>query len=480
MRPGLVAAALVLLCAAPAAAAPELVKVGDFAAPVHVAAPPQDPRVLVVEQGGLVKLAGGGTFLDVTGLTDGGGERGLLSIAFPPDYAASGLFYVFLTAQGDGSLRVIEFRRSAADPNRADPASGRQLLSIPHPNHANHNGGQLQFGPDGMLYVGTGDGGGSDDQEGNAQVLGSELGKILRIDPRTGGAAPGNPFGSRVWAYGLRNPWRFSFDRATGDLVIGDVGQGSWEEVDRVPSSATGVNFGWPCFEGTHAHVSCSAPGAVPPAFERSHGAGYCSITGGYVVRDPGLPTLAGRYLYGDLCLPGLRSTTLTGDGDRAEPLTVASVVSFGEDACGRVYAVSHTGPVFRIQDGQPIPCFAAGSPPPGGADGDRAAPGLRVAVRGLRGVVRRRAVRLRIRCDEARRVTAGGRLRGVGRLTTARRDLVAGVPTTVRVRMTQVRARALRRAIRRRGRVIAAISIRARDAAGNETRAQRRVRVRN
>jgi hypothetical protein len=471
---------LALLSAAPAAAAPSLVKVGDFSAPVHVAAAPGDPRLFVVEQGGLVRIAGGGTFLDVRALTAGGGERGLLSIAFAPDYAASGRLYVFLTARADGALRVIEFRRSLGDPNRADPATARPLLTIPHPNHANHNGGQLQFGPDGMLYVATGDGGGGDDEEGNAQRLDRELGKILRIDPATGGAAPGNPFGSRVWAYGLRNPWRFTFDRATGDLLIGDVGQGAWEEVDRIPAGSGGLNFGWPCFEGTHPNVACSAPGAMPPAFERSHDDGYCSIIGGYVVRDPALPTLAGRYLYGDTCLPGLRSTTLGHADDRAEPLAVPSLVSFGEDACGRLYAVSHAGPVFRIVDGPPAcPPPKRGPPPvPGGNAGtiDRTAPRLRVRVGGLR----RRALRLRVRCDEPCALAARGRLRGVARLRTARRRLAAAQPAVVRLGMSRRAARRLRRTIRRRGRVIAFVAVRARDAAGNESRVTRRARVRS
>src|SRR5919108_1264018 len=483
MRAALAAAALALLCAAPAAAAPTLVELGRFASPVHVAVPPGDSQVFVVEQDGLVRLAGSGaTFLDVTDRTDGGGERGLLSIAFAPDYEASGLFYVFLTTTGSNySLQVIEFRRSAGDRSRADPASARMLLSIPHPNQDNHNGGQLQFGPDGMLYVGTGDGGGGNDSEGNAQRLDRELGKILRIDPRTGAAAPGNPFGSRVWAYGLRNPWRFSFDRGTGDLVIGDVGQDAWEEVDRAPASGGGVNYGWPCFEGTHPNVSCTAPGATPPTFERSQGSGYCSIIGGYVVRDPGLPTLAGRYLYGDICLAGLRSTTLVGDDDRAEPLSVPQLTSFGEDGCGRLYAVSQAGPVYRIQDGEPSPCATpVGSAVPQAPAADRRgarAPGREA---GGGGAARRRQLRVRVRCDEACRVRAGGRLRGVGSLKGARRQLGADQRAKMRLRMTRRRARALRRALRRHRRVVATVSVRASDAAGNERRVRRRVRVRN
>jgi Glucose / Sorbosone dehydrogenase len=482
------AAALALVTPGSATAAPTLVRIGDFSAPVHVASPPGDARVFVVEQGGLVKIVGGGTFLDVTTLTDGGGERGLLSIAFAPDYPASGRVYVFLTARADGALRIIEYRRSAGDPSRADPASARPLLTIPHPGFANHNGGQLQFGPDGMLYVGTGDGGGGNDPDRNAQNLSSELGKLLRIDPVTGGAAAGNPFGSRVWSYGLRNPWRFSFDRATGDLVIGDVGQGALEEVDWAPASVgggRGANFGWPCFEGLSRNVACEAPGAVGPAFERSHGAGYCSIIGGYVVRDPGLPTLAGRYLYGDYCLPGLRSTVLAGDPDRPEPLPVAQLTSLGEDTCGRLYATSHAGPVYRIQDGPPPPCAAgpppgsAPQPPPASPAADRVAPRLAVTVAGLRSATRRRRLLLRARCDEACAVTAGGRLRGVGSLRRARRTLPAAARRLIRLRIRRATARRLRGAIGRHGRVIAAITVRGRDGAGNERVVRRRVQVR-
>jgi Glucose / Sorbosone dehydrogenase len=480
-RAALVAVALVLVCAAPAAAAPTLVKIGDFSAPVHVASPPGDPRVFVVEQDGVVKIAGGATFLDVTGLTDGGGERGLLSIAFAPDYATSGLFYVFLTSPGsDYDLRVIEFRRSS-DPNRADPGSARVVLSIPHPNQANHNGGQLQFGPDGMLYVGTGDGGGSHDSEGNAQRLDRLLGKILRIDPRTGGAVAGNPFNSRVWAYGLRNPWRFTFDRATGDLVIGDVGQSAFEEVDWARAASglgRGANYGWPCFDAGRPNPAapCSAPNAVPPTFERSHGEGFCAIIGGYVVRDPGLPTLAGRYVYSDACIGTVRSITLGGSDDRVEPLGVASPSSFGEDSAGRLYVASLTGPVFRIEDCPPAGCP---SPAPAGPAADRTAPRLRVAIVGLRKAARRRHLRLRVRCDERCRVTAGGRLRGVGPLKRARRTLAAEKRTTLRMRMSRNRARRLRGALRRRGRVIVTVTVRARDGTGNERRVRRRARIR-
>ena len=260
------------------------------------------------------------------------------------------------------------------------PGAGRLVLAVTHPD-TNHNGGQLAFGPDGFLYAATGDGGGANDPEDDAAWPGSLLGKILRIDPREGAAPPPNPFGgNQVWAYGLRNPWRFSFDRATGDLVIADVGQGVKEEIDWAPAAAgggRGVNFGWRCWEGSIPTPSdpqnrdsaplCAPedrPVSQPPAVERDHDAdGFCAIVGGFVVRDPGLPTLAGRYLYGDNCHSGLESVVLGAPGGPVDTgLSVASLTSFGEDACGRIYTASLAGAVSRLQDGAPSPCSF---PPP-------------------------------------------------------------------------------------------------------------------
>jgi hypothetical protein len=460
MRAALLAVGLALAAAAPAEAAPTLVKIGDFAQPVHVASPPRDPRVFVVEKAGLVRIAGGGTFLDVRARTRiAGTEQGLLSIAFAPDYAASGRFYVFLTAQPDGRLQVLEFHRSAADPNRADPASGRPVLQIPHPGATNHNGGQLQFGPDGALYVSTGDGGTGG---ANAQDLSSMLGKILRIDGT----------GAHIWSYGLRNPWRFTFDRATGDMVIGDVGQSTWEEVDWATSPSgrgAGVNWGWPGAEGP------DGVGGTRPAFSRNHADGYAAIIGGYVVRDPGLPTLLGRYLYGDAALASLRSTTLVGDADRAEPLPIASLSSFGEDACGRIYAASLSGPVYRVQDGAPTPCSypPPRAPAPAPAAVDRTPPRVGVSIRGLR----HRRLRLALRCDEACRATIAVRLFSVRRLSTRHRTLAAGRRTVVRLKLSpstlhRLRHRLAKRAVRVR------VTVGAADAAGNLRRVTRRGRL--
>ncbi|HEY8638546.1 MAG TPA: PQQ-dependent sugar dehydrogenase, partial [Solirubrobacteraceae bacterium] len=296
-----------------------LVSIGRFSAPLYVTAPPGDTRrVFVVEQAGVIRVVRGGKtlgtpFLDIRNRVASGGERGLLSMAFAPDYARSGRFYVDYTDR-NGNSRVVEYRRATAD--RANPRSARRVLLQTQPE-ANHNGGQLQFGPDGLLYIGFGDGGGGNDQHGtrgNAQDLGSLLGKILRIDPRARGRRPysipsSNPFvrrsGARgeIYAYGLRNPWRFSFDRSTGDLTIGDVGQDDVEEVDFARRGrARGVNYGWRPFEGRRQNFNEPAPGAVFPVITHTHAAGWCSVTGGYVVRDHALGALVGRYVYGDYC----------------------------------------------------------------------------------------------------------------------------------------------------------------------------------
>jgi glucose/arabinose dehydrogenase len=347
-----------------------LKKVADFAAPVYLTSPPGDrSRQFVVEQEGRVMVVRDGRklgtpFLDIRGKVTAAGEQGLLSVAFPPDYAQSGLFYVYFTGNS-GDERIVEYRRRDAD--HADPGSARLVLRMADPE-INHNGGLLLYGPDDLMYVGTGDGGGGGDQHGprgNAQNLGSLLGKILRIDPRAGGGRPyqvppGNPFvgsaGARgeVYAYGLRNPWRFSFDRRTGDLTIGDVGQNEWEEIDFVRRGAgRGANFGWRPFEGRARYTPGeSAPGAIAPVIVRSHASGNCSITGGVIVRDPALTGLRGRYVFGDFCKGRVESARLSpgrARGVRRTSLAVPSLSSFGEDAQGRVYALSLDGPVYRI-----------------------------------------------------------------------------------------------------------------------------------
>lgn len=350
----------------------KLVTVGSFDQPLYVTAPPKDARrVFVVEQGGKIMILRGGAkqqapFLDITGKVTAGGEQGLLGLAFAPDYATSGLFYVYYTGK-DQKQHLVEYKKKSDD--AADAGSARTVFVHDDPE-ANHNGGQLAFGPDDYLYVGTGDGGGGDDQHGargNAQDLGSPLGKILRIDPKANGGkaftpAPSNPFVTRsgalpeIYAYGLRNPWRFSFDRATGDLAIGDVGQDAVEEIDFArKGTARGANYGWRPWEGRSRNFSGeSAPGAKFPVLTKSHSDGWCSITGGYVVRDKAVPGLYGRYVYGDYCKGQLRSAKLSGgkaSGDRAigGVKTVSGLNSFGEDARGRVYVVSQEGAVYRF-----------------------------------------------------------------------------------------------------------------------------------
>lgn len=350
-----------------------LTRIGSFDQPLYVTQAPGDRRRLfVVEQGGRIRVVRDGRtlarpFLDITGRVRSGGEQGLLSVAFAPDYAASGRFYVDYTDRA-GNTQVVEYRRGASA-DVADPRSARRVLSQRQPE-SNHNGGLLLFGPDGRLYVGLGDGGGAGDQHGaigNGQNLGTWLGKILRIDPAASRGRPytvpaDNPFVGRagarpeIWSWGLRNPWRFSFDRATGDLTIADVGEHELEEVDFAPRAdggGRGVNYGWRAWEGTHRFdPGLDAPGNVKPVLEYSHAGGRCSITGGYVIRDRRLPALRGRYVYGDYCVGRLESALLRPGRARdlrSLGLTVPGLTSFGEDLSGRVYAVSQRGPVYRI-----------------------------------------------------------------------------------------------------------------------------------
>jgi hypothetical protein len=317
-----------------------------FKNPTFVGFAPGEPRRLyVVEQAGRIRyLLGrriGGTFLDIRSRVASGGERGLLSVAFSPNYQTDHRFYVDYTDR-NGDTRVVEFRSRNG---RAVLSTARELLFVKQP-YVNHNGGQLQFGPDGLLYVGMGDGGGAGDPNDRAQSLDDRLGKLLRIDPFDPDAD------WQVVGYGLRNPWRFSFDRATASLSIADVGQDAVEEVSFV-RSGRGANFGWRPFEGNRRVYDEPAPGAVAPAITHSHASGFCSITGGYVVRDPAVPSLAGRYVYADLCEGRIRAARLRpGRRARGRVLSlpgVASPSSFGEDSRGRVYVTSLAGPVFRF-----------------------------------------------------------------------------------------------------------------------------------
>ncbi len=308
--------------------------------------------MFVVEQGGRIRLVRDKhrrTFLNIGSLVTSGGERGLLSVAFSPDYATSRLLYVYFTNRA-GDIDIAELH---ADPDglHASPSTLRQVLIVPHPNHSNHNGGQLQFGPDGFLYAGTGDGGGAGDAPDNAQNPNSMLGKLLRIDPHGATA---------IYALGLRNPFRFSFDETTDPghprIAIGDVGQDSFEEIDYLTlAAAAGANFGWNDFEGFAPFAGSHPPTAsatVKPIKAYSSSGNACSVIGGYVVRDRRVPSLLHRYVYGDFCTGKVRSLIPDPAGARRDKPTgirVRDLSSFGEGAVGAIYATSLDGPVYRL-----------------------------------------------------------------------------------------------------------------------------------
>lgn len=323
-------------------------------------------RLFITEQVGRVRIVANGQllpqpFLDIVSLVGSrSSEQGLLSVAFHPQYARNGYFFVNYTdTNGD---TVIARYRVSADPERADPASRTVLLTIDQP-YANHNGGQLQFGPDGYLYVGMGDGGSAGDPHNNGQRLDTLLGKMLRLDVDSVspyGIPPDNPFRARpdarpeIWAFGLRNPWRFSFDRATGDLYIADVGQNAYEEVDFQPAhSRGGENYGWNLMEGNHPYRGSPRPDLTPPVAEYSHAEGGCSVTGGYVYRGTRLPGLNGFYIFGDYC-SGLTWTLRQSATDvwerRLFLRTNLRISSFGEDEGGELYIVDHAGAIYRLE----------------------------------------------------------------------------------------------------------------------------------
>jgi glucose/arabinose dehydrogenase len=317
--------------------------------PVQVTAPRSEARRLyVVEQRGTIRLIDrgklrSGFFLDVRESVVAGGEQGLLGLAFDPKYATNRFIYVNYTDQ-NGDTKVVRYRTNGS---RAIPGTALVLLSIDQP-YANHNGGGVAFGPDGGLYVGTGDGGSGGDPENRAQNMQSLLGKMLRLDVSRPGSAP------EIVGLGLRNPWRYSFDRRTGDLYIGDVGQGDIEEVDYTPRLSAGLeNYGWDLFEGSRRFEEKTAgPGKlVFPVYEYSHQRG-CTVVGGYVYRGKARPSERGRYTFGDYCSGVVWSMRMSGGkavGVRTERFKIPSLTSFGEDAAGELYATSHEGVVYRI-----------------------------------------------------------------------------------------------------------------------------------
>ncbi|QYG04706.1 sorbosone dehydrogenase family protein [Janthinobacterium sp. PAMC25594] len=341
-------------------------------APIFLTAPPGDSRLFIVERPGRIRVLQNGNllatpFLDVSPLTTTSGERGLLSMAFHPQYASNGYFFIYYTNLA-GDI-VIERRQvSAGNANVADPLSALTILTIPHPTFSNHYGGLLSFGPDGYLYAGTGDGGSAGDPPGNAQNTQVLLGKLLRLDVNASTVAqpyaipPGNPFAgtpggrAEIWAYGLRNPWRYAFDVPAQLLYIADVGQANWEEVDVRPVGQAGNNYGWNIMEGLHCYnsASCNQAGLVLPAIEYGHDtAGGCSITGGYVYRGTALPELAGQYLYSDYCSGWLKSFSYSNGTASAVTdwgiTNVGNILSFGQDAQNELYMLSGTGKVYKV-----------------------------------------------------------------------------------------------------------------------------------
>jgi glucose/arabinose dehydrogenase len=561
-RVGLVAAVAALGLAASAAAvhAESLVPLSDpsfgSSPPIFATAPPGDGRLFVVQRGGTVRVLSGGTlklFLTVPNV-DTSGERGLLSMAFAPDYASSGLFYVFKVSSIDsGQLQIVEYRRSAGDPDQADPSSARVVLAQNHSQASNHNGGQLLFGPDGDLYITFGDGGSTPQ---NALDTKSLLGKVLRIDPRAQqeGAAYGipadNPFAANprcgpgagaapcpeVFAYGLRNPFRASFDRLSGDLIVGDVGQGTWEEIDRGVSngagnSLNGANLGWSTCEGTFQQGSSTTPCSIaqtPPIFQYAHSgaaaATGCAVIGGFVVRDPTLASLNGRYLYGDLCRTDLRTLDLGVAGGDPKPAGTAystggSLFSFGEDARACVY-VAADSKLYRVaaSAAEPFACpnavspsfpqLGGGSNPTGGSPGaggagasggagaglptavgsaggapDTVAPALNVGRGGTARLAR--TVGIDVFCDEACDLSATGTLSfssgaaASKRLRGAHARAGAGQRVTLSLRLSKAQLARARRVVRHGGRVTARVVLVARDAAGNASRRTLTLRLR-
>ncbi len=328
---------------------------GAYDQPVYLTSPPGDTsRLFIVEKTGVIRVVKGGAllptpFLDISGQVSRGSEQGLLSMAFDPGFATNRRFYVDFTNTA-GDTRVVRYRASARNPDVAVPSSARVLLRVGQP-YANHNGGQLQFGPDGRLWVGMGDGGSAGDPQGNAQNRRSRLGKLLRLNVNV------SPARVTIYARGLRNPWRFSFDRKSGALWIGDVGQNAWEEIDYLrPGKPAGANFGWNGYEGTHVYDSGVAarlkkPSLTWPVAQYSHSVGY-SVTGGYVYRGSAIPALRGFYLFADFGSgrvwakkgPGGARSAVSGlDGK------VQQISSFGQDARGELYVVSLAGSVYKI-----------------------------------------------------------------------------------------------------------------------------------
>jgi glucose/arabinose dehydrogenase len=331
-------------------------------------------HLFIVEKGGQIRIFDVATgsllatpFLDIAGLLSTDGERGLLGMAFDSQYVANRRFYVYYTNNA-GNIVIVRYLRSATNANLADASSATPLLTVAHPNFSNHNGGMLAFGPDACLYAGVGDGGSGGDPNNNGQNQFSLLGKLLRLNPDTGAPCNNvilNPFllgggAQQVWSLGLRNPWRFSFDRQTGDLYIGDVGQSAREEIDVAvaPNAGRQANYGWRLMEGFlcfNPSSSCNSGGLTLPVLDYPHASGACSVTGGYVYRGDASPSLRGTYFYADYCAGFVRSFRYQ-NGQPTEqtewPLLSppgSFVTSFGEDAAGELYVLTQGGGLFKF-----------------------------------------------------------------------------------------------------------------------------------
>lgn len=476
--------------------------------PIHATAPPGDARLFVVERGGGVRIVENGVLRDTPFLTvpnvDTDVERGLLSIAFDPDYASSGLLYVFTVAKepdglggAAGDLRIVEYRRSLIDPNLADPASARLVLEVPH-SAGNHNGGQLAFGPDGFLYVTIGD----NAVAANAQDLANDLGKVLRIDPspQSGigfGVPPSNPFvgtvGARpeIFALGLRNPYRASF-APNGSFVVADVGQGTWEEINA--GDLAGANLGWPICEGD---CSPSQPGLTDPVFQYANASSPlettgCAIVGGHVVRDQTLSGLTGRYLYGDFCRSDLRTINLSIAGGDPRPAGLslpegAALLGFGEDSGCRLYVLTNEN-AYRVAadattapSGGPSTCSPA--IPISGPPSKR----LRLRVRAPRRQKLRGYIKVTATCSEPCSLRAGGALlffnrgakAGSARLAPASRSARAGSRANFRLVVLKVKVRKRAKRALKHGRQVAArVVVSATDDSGNKARKRARVKL--
>jgi glucose/arabinose dehydrogenase len=492
---------------APAAISPavSLVPVARFSHPVGVVAAPGDSsRLFILEEDGTIVERRGrtqSTFADLTGrVKSDGGEQGLLGLAFAPDYQSSGKLYVYYTTPapagasvegGGADIIVSELHRADAD--HVDPASERVILRIPHRRDQYENGGQLRFGPDGQLWIGTGDGGGEYDVFGNAQRLdpatdnpdkGADalLGKLLRIDPTPGDGCGGqctipadNPgFPQReVWAYGFRNPWRFAFERVTGDLALADVGNNTQEELDYLPAPdrGKGVDFGWPIFEGTARTPSTQGTtGAccTGPVLTRTHAApdGYTALIGGVFVHDPGLPALTGRFLYANLdtgLIQAVRLGSNSAFDDRSTGLRAPLLTSFGEDGCGRVYVTTLSGALWRLSQGE------------GACD----AVGVTLTAPTRERTLRTARVTASLTCATACTATASASLRSgaavVGRTAARRVTLKAGAKATLTLTASAKTRAAVRRALARGRKPTATVVVVAHAADGG---AQRRATV--